>query len=56
MLDEHYIEWIDLITEDDVYTAYLKPGEKPVATFCTDAEKVTAREFCNLHGLWKSSL
>lgn len=55
MLEEHYIEWIQLITDDDVYTKFLKPGEKPEAEFKTDAEKVTAREYCNLHGNWKSN-
>jgi superoxide reductase len=55
MLEEHYIEWIQLITEDEVYTKFLKPGEKPEAEFKTDAENVTAREYCNLHGNWKSN-
>ena len=55
MLEEHYIEWIQLITEDEVYTKFLKPGEKPEAEFKTNAEKVTAREYCNLHGNWKSN-
>lgn len=54
MLEEHYIMWIELITEDRVYRKYLKPGDKPTATFMTDATDVTAREYCNLHGHWKS--
>ena len=54
MLPEHYIEWIELITENDVIRKYLHPGEKPVAVFMTDAKEVTAREYCNVHGLWKS--
>ena len=29
------------------------PGEAPEAVFKTDAQNVTAREYCNLHGLWK---
>jgi superoxide reductase len=29
-------------------------GEEPEATFCVDADQVTAREYCNLHGLWKA--
>lgn len=55
MIEEHYIEWIQLITEDEVYTKFLKPGEKPEAEFKTDADNVTAREYCNLHGNWKSN-
>jgi superoxide reductase len=55
MIEEHYIEWIELVADGMVYRKYLKPGEEPVAEFITDAEDVYAREFCNLHGLWKSS-
>lgn len=29
-----------------------RPG--PEATFCIQAENVSAREYCNLHGLWKA--
>ena len=54
MLPEHFIEWIELVTPNEVYRKYLKPGEKPVAEFKTDATDVYAREYCNLHGLWKS--
>lgn len=55
MLPEHFIEWIELITENVVMRKYLHPGEKPVAVFMTDAAEVTAREYCNLHGHWKSA-
>lgn len=54
MTPEHYIQWIELITENEVLRHYLKPTDKPVATFKTDAENVSAREYCNLHGLWKT--
>jgi superoxide reductase len=53
MLDAHYIEWIELVADDKVYRQYLKPGQTPEAEFCIQAEKVTAREYCNLHGQWK---
>lgn len=53
MLDAHYIEWIELVADDMVYRQYLKPGQTPEAEFCIQAEKVTAREYCNLHGQWK---
>lgn len=56
MTPEHYIQWIELITESEVLRKYLNPGEKPVAEFKTTAEKVTVREYCNLHGLWKSEM
>jgi superoxide reductase len=54
MTEEHYIMWIELITEDKVYRKYLKPGDKPTATFMIDAKDVKAREYCNLHGHWMS--
>ncbi len=54
MEEKHWIEWIELIADGKVYRQYLHPGEAPEATFCIKAEKVTAREYCNLHGLWKA--
>jgi superoxide reductase len=52
MEEKHYIEWIELIADGKVYRQFLKPGDKPEATFPITAEKVSAREYCNLHGLW----
>lgn len=54
MTEEHWITFIQLITDDKVYTQYLEPGDAPEATFLVDAEKVSAREYCNLHGLWRA--
>lgn len=54
MLDEHYIQFIELLTPTAVLREELQPGQKPEATFQTEATTVTAREYCNLHGLWKS--
>jgi superoxide reductase len=54
MEEKHYIEWIEIIADGKAYRAFLKPGEAPEATFEIKAEKVTAREYCNLHGLWKA--
>ncbi len=54
MIDKHYIEWIELVADGIAYRQFLKPGDKPVATFKTDAKNVTAREYCNLHGTWKT--
>ncbi len=54
MTDEHYIEWIELLAGDTAYRAFLKPGQPPQATFMIDAVQVSAREYCNLHGLWKA--
>lgn len=54
MEEKHYIEWIELIADGKTYRHFLKPGEAAEATFQIDAEQVTAREYCNLHGLWKA--
>jgi superoxide reductase len=54
MEEKHYIEWIELIADGKAYRQFLDPGGKPEAVFMVDAAEVTAREYCNLHGLWKS--
>lgn len=54
MEEKHYIQWIELIADEKSYIKFLKPGEKPEAEFCVEADKVKAREYCNLHGLWKT--
>ncbi|OQX15812.1 MAG: desulfoferrodoxin [Desulfobulbaceae bacterium A2] len=54
MEEKHYIEWIELLADGKVYRQDLKPGDAPEATFCIEASQVSAREYCNLHGLWKA--
>lgn len=54
MEDKHYIEWIELLADGKAYRQFLKPGGKPEALFTIKADKVEAREYCNLHGLWKA--
>ena len=54
MEEEHYIEWIELVGENMTYAAFLKPGMAPEAVFQVDEAGFTAREHCNLHGLWKA--
>ena len=53
MEEKHYIEWIEIIVDGNVHRQFLNPGEAPEATFQIDADNVVAREYCNLHGLWK---
>ena len=53
MVDDHFIEWIELLADGKAYRQFLNPGDEPVADFCVKAAKVSAREYCNLHGLWK---
>ncbi len=52
MSEEHYIEWIEGVGEDGVVAKkFLKSGDEPVVEFCFNV--VSARGYCNLHGLWK---
>lgn len=53
MVEEHFIQWIELIIDGKIYRQELQPGDKPEAQFCVPkGEDVKAREYCNLHGLW----
>ncbi|MFZ5563142.1 MAG: desulfoferrodoxin [Thermodesulfobacteriota bacterium] len=54
MEEKHYIQWIEIIAGEKVYRRFLNPGDAPEAVFMIDADTVTAREYCNLHGHWKA--
>lgn len=54
MEEKHYIQWIEIIAEGRIYRKFLKPDNKPEAEFEVRGEKIEAREYCNLHGLWRS--
>jgi superoxide reductase len=54
MEEKHFIQWIELIADGKSCIKFLKPGDAPEAEFKTAAAQVTAREYCNLHGLWKA--
>lgn len=53
MEEKHYIEWIEIIKDGKAYRQFLNPGEAPEAVFPVEGD-FDAREYCNLHGLWKS--
>ncbi len=55
MTDEHYIMWIELICKENCYKRQLlNPGDEPKAMFVVaDTDGLSAREYCNLHFLWK---
>lgn len=55
MTEEHYIVFIEICADGVLMRKYLKPGDAPEAFFKTDAQKITAWEYCNKHGLWKSN-
>ena len=54
MEESHYIEWIQIVADGTAYRKFLNPGDAPEAVFMVEADSVTAREICNLHGLWKA--
>lgn len=54
MEEKHYIEWIEVIAYGKSGRKFLKPGDRPEAEFMVKADKIRAREYCNIHGLWKS--
>lgn len=56
MEGNHYIEWIEVVANGRVMRAHLKPGMAPEARFKCAGDSITVREYCNLHGLWKTSL
>jgi superoxide reductase len=54
MEEKHYIEWIELQAGEAIQRRFLKSGDMPEAVFSTDATTVSARAYCNLHGLWQN--
>jgi len=54
MENAHYIQWIELIADGTTLRKELKPTDEPKAEFCTSAKDVSARIYCNIHGLWLS--
>lgn len=57
MEEKHYIEWIELLSDNNTRALrrFLKPGDDPSAAFDgVKAGSSTAREYCNIHGLWKT--
>ena len=57
MQEEHYIEWIELLVDGVAYRRFLSPGDAPEALFeVPSGSQVSAREYCNIHGLWLGRL
>ena len=54
MEEKHYIEWIEVLADGRAYRQFLNPGDAPEAAFDIHADSVTARAYCNIHGLWKA--
>lgn len=55
MEEKHYIEWIEIITDNATQRKFLKPGDSPEAEFLVDdTNNIQAKEYCIIHGLWRS--
>ena len=57
MVDVHWIEWVELVSDKGIQRKYLNPGEAPKVRFHLIEEKPLAvYAYCNLHGLWKAEI
>ena len=57
MTEEHSILWVCLQTDKGTHRKHLEIGKAPIVSFFIIDEKPTAvYAYCNLHGLWKSSI
>lgn len=57
MEENHCIEWMEVIADDQVHRKVLKPGNAPEAEFnvkMDDISQIRVREYCSIHGLWRS--
>ncbi len=54
MEEQHFIMWVEIQQADKTQRAIFRPGQEPRAVFTIEeGVPVSAREYCNLHGLWK---
>lgn len=57
MVSEHWIEWVELVTDQGSYRKTLNPNDAPHVTFLLAEETpLSVYAYCNLHGLWKTDL
>jgi superoxide reductase len=55
MEEAHYIEWIEATSKQgNVSKVFLNPVDDKVARAEFNFEPVSARMYCNKHGLWKN--
>lgn len=57
MEEAHYIEWIEVISDEGSQKVFLKPNDTPEARFhVSTKENLRIREYCTIHGLWESKI
>ncbi len=54
MEEKHWIEWIQVVKDGTIMRHFLSPGMKPEAAFPMKGKPDYAREYCNIHSLWKT--
>jgi superoxide reductase len=55
MTPQHYILFVEVIAGEKIYRHDFKEGDaKAEAVFCIEEATISARAYCNLHGLWSS--
>ena len=56
MEEGHYIEWIEIAMADGKRAKkFLKPGDKPEISCPGGKGAISARAYCNIHGLWEQN-
>jgi superoxide reductase len=50
MEENHYIEWIETTSQGKISKKFFQPGDEAVVEGQVDS----AREYCNIHGLWST--
>lgn len=55
MEEEHFIDWIAIVFDNQEKITYFKPGEEPVA-HCKYVPGSVIYAYCNKHGLWKKEV
>ena len=57
MVEEHFIQWIQLVTDNGSQRQVLTPGQAPQVTFLLgQAKPLAVYAYCNLHGLWMTEI
>ncbi len=54
MDEDHYIQWIEIVSDSKSLIKFLSSDDAPEAIFYLDCDKFSVRAYCNLHGLWKN--
>lgn len=56
-LNNHFIKWIQVQTDKNIYRHYLGAGQPPVAEFIIGDQEtiINVYSYCNIHGLWVNS-